>query len=254
MMFVNRHNPRMLQLAADLGFLDEPADQFRLLLVRLEQDLDRQVAAEVRISALQDRPHAAAGDLTEQLQPPGPVAGRGHLRRTRLDYWRGTVPELRVAKQHPRQAADRLVQCGQRARHGGSRAQERPRVNRRAVAGQSFLKQADRAETIQGPMRQDVPAPSTAVFGIHGRSSRTLDGFPYYWEKKKTTGVTGSELASAQCRHLPQVHAWNDHLVPGSGIEHEALRPDQRQGLIGDLIGKKKTRSAQLFNHRPRRR
>ena len=61
------NDSRVLELPADLGLLDEPADQFGVLAVRLEQDLDRQIAAEVGVSALEDGPHAATGDLTEEL-------------------------------------------------------------------------------------------------------------------------------------------------------------------------------------------
>ena len=64
---VDRHDPRVLELAADLGLLDEAADQLGLVAVCLEQDLDGQVAAEVGVAALEDRPHAAAGDLAQDL-------------------------------------------------------------------------------------------------------------------------------------------------------------------------------------------
>ena len=69
----------MLQLAADLGLLDEAADQLGLVAVRLEQDLHGQVAAEVRVTAFEHGAHAAAGDLAQQLQPPGSIARRRHL-------------------------------------------------------------------------------------------------------------------------------------------------------------------------------
>ncbi len=35
----------------------------------------------------------------------------------------------------------------------------------------------------------------------------------------------------------------------GFEFGHRALLPDQRQGLVGDLIRKEKTRLSQLFNH-----
>ena len=44
---VDRHDPWMLQLAANLGLLDEPANKIGLVAVRLEQHLDRQVSTEV---------------------------------------------------------------------------------------------------------------------------------------------------------------------------------------------------------------
>ena len=66
---VDRHDPRVLQLAADLRLLDEPAHDLGVALVRLQQHLDGQVAAQVDVAALEDRPHAAAGDLALELVP-----------------------------------------------------------------------------------------------------------------------------------------------------------------------------------------
>ena len=62
---VDRDDPRVLELAADLRLLDEPADHLGVVAVLLQQHLDGQVAAEVDVAALEDRPHAAAGDLAE---------------------------------------------------------------------------------------------------------------------------------------------------------------------------------------------
>ena len=69
----------MLQLAADLRLLDEPLlgrglpGEFGL------EHLDGQVAAEVGVAALEDDPHAAAGDLAEELvaarPPPRGISG-----------------------------------------------------------------------------------------------------------------------------------------------------------------------------------
>ena len=64
---VDRDDARVLELAADLRLLDEPPDQLGAVAVLLQQDLDRQVAAQVPIPALEDRPHAAAGDLAEDV-------------------------------------------------------------------------------------------------------------------------------------------------------------------------------------------
>ena len=51
----------------------------------LEQDLDGQVAAQVGVAALEDGPHAAAGDLAEELVAVAALGGRGHLVGRRLD-------------------------------------------------------------------------------------------------------------------------------------------------------------------------
>ena len=53
--------------------------------VRLQQDLDGQVAAQVGVAALEDRAHAAPGDLAEELEPRRAVGQRGHLGRVGLD-------------------------------------------------------------------------------------------------------------------------------------------------------------------------
>ena len=46
----------MLELAADLRFLDEAADDLGIVVVFLEQDLDGQVAAQVGVAALRTAP------------------------------------------------------------------------------------------------------------------------------------------------------------------------------------------------------
>jgi hypothetical protein len=46
----------MLELAADLGFLDEAPDQVGLVLVGFEQDLEGQLAAQVGIAPLSTAP------------------------------------------------------------------------------------------------------------------------------------------------------------------------------------------------------
>ena len=64
---VDRDDPRVLELAADPGLLDEAPDQLGAVAVFLQQHLDGQVAAEVPVPSPEDRPHAAAGDLAEDL-------------------------------------------------------------------------------------------------------------------------------------------------------------------------------------------
>ncbi len=67
---IDRHHARVLELAADLGFFHEPLDQVGPAAVPIEEDLDRQVAAEVGVAALEHGPHPAAGDLAEELISP----------------------------------------------------------------------------------------------------------------------------------------------------------------------------------------
>ena len=85
----------MLQLAADLRLLDEPAHDLGIALVRLQQHLDGQVAAQVDVAALEDRPHAAPGDLALELVPAQARAVLiGHLGRPRHDQRLAVVEQV----------------------------------------------------------------------------------------------------------------------------------------------------------------
>ena len=61
----------MLELAADLRLLDEPADHLGLVAVLLPQDLDGQVAAQVGIVPLEDHAHAAAAQHPKSCNRSG---------------------------------------------------------------------------------------------------------------------------------------------------------------------------------------
>ena len=73
---IDRHNPRMLQLAADLCFLDEPPDHLRVALMTLEQHLDRKLSAQVNVPTPEDRSHATPRDLALKLIPAHAPADR----------------------------------------------------------------------------------------------------------------------------------------------------------------------------------
>ena len=66
---VDRHDTRMLQLAADLRFLDKAVQDVGIAVVRLEHDLDGQVTAQIDVAALEDRAHPAPRDLALELEP-----------------------------------------------------------------------------------------------------------------------------------------------------------------------------------------
>ena len=85
---VDGHDPRVLQLPADLGLLDESADQPRIVAVLLEQDLHGQVPAEVGVAAFQNGAHAAPGDLSQELVAPR-APGRRRASPARRDGPRG---------------------------------------------------------------------------------------------------------------------------------------------------------------------
>ena len=98
---VHRHDAGMLELAADLRFLDEPAHQLGLVLVAFEQDLDGQVAAQVGVAPLEHRPHPAARDLAEELVAVAALGGRGHLIGGRLGDGHAGVVGRRVGQAAP---------------------------------------------------------------------------------------------------------------------------------------------------------
>jgi hypothetical protein len=56
---MDRHDAGVLQLAADLRLLHEALDDGRVVLVLVQQHLDGQIAAQLRIAALEDQPYAA---------------------------------------------------------------------------------------------------------------------------------------------------------------------------------------------------
>ena len=111
---VDRDDPRMLELAADLRLFDEPTDHLGLVAELLAQHLDRQVATQVGIVPFEDDAHAATADHIEELQPLQPVGiGRlGHPGGRR----RAPRARARAAEQHVRHPAQRLGQGGQDAR------------------------------------------------------------------------------------------------------------------------------------------
>jgi hypothetical protein len=78
---IDRDDPASLELACDLRLFDEPADHGRVVAVPIQQDLDGQVVPQVGAAALEDHPHPPAGDLPEQLAPPGHGGKRRHLGR-----------------------------------------------------------------------------------------------------------------------------------------------------------------------------
>ena len=122
---VDRDHAGVLQLAGDLGLLDEPADQVGVVAMLLEQDLDGQVTAEVAVAPLEDDAHAATGELAEQLEPSEPVGWVGHLGGRGSDHRLGAGERLGVAQVHPREF-----------REGFPRGRQEPAPVRLLVLGQ----------------------------------------------------------------------------------------------------------------------
>ncbi len=64
---VDRRDPGVLELAADLRLLDEPPDHLGVVAVLLKDHLDGKVPAEVEVTPLEDRPHPAPRQLADEL-------------------------------------------------------------------------------------------------------------------------------------------------------------------------------------------
>ena len=104
----------VLELAADLGLLDEATDHAGVVAVVLAQDFQRDVAAQVGVAALEDGAHAAPGDLAVN-----PVSDRGILRGAAgADDGPGRLAGCGIAEQD---AGDRADGTGQRLQDAGRR-------------------------------------------------------------------------------------------------------------------------------------
>ena len=102
--FVYRKDAWVLELPADLRLLDEPADQRWIAGAAGVQNLHRDVAAEVGVTALKHDTHLATRDLAEELIPPLSTGEESVLRGS--DHRRGRV--RLVAQQDLRCDARRL--------------------------------------------------------------------------------------------------------------------------------------------------
>ena len=84
---VDRHDARMLKLAADLGFLDEPIAELGIFAMRAEQDFDGQLAVEVVVVRLSTAPMPPA-----RSRPKSEIAR--HTRGVRA--WRVRARAIRL--------------------------------------------------------------------------------------------------------------------------------------------------------------
>ena len=108
---IDRHDSRVLKLPADLGFLHKPPHQLGVAAVLLQKHLDRQVASEIFVAALQHHPHSPARDLPQQVIPAGVARQMNHLVGVRTD---GPLVAARsIPQQHSRNRPDRVVQRGE---------------------------------------------------------------------------------------------------------------------------------------------
>ena len=76
---VDRDDPGVLKLAANLGLLDETADHLGLVAVLLPNHLDGEVPAQVEVASLENRPHPAARQLADELVTRRLAPEPGHL-------------------------------------------------------------------------------------------------------------------------------------------------------------------------------
>ena len=132
----------------------------------LEQDLDGQVAAEVGVAALEHGPHAAAGDLAEELEPHERSARSGisaEAGRTTARVARRVGVAEQDLRQPPRLSARREKRAGacRADRHGhlvrvlAGRLEPRPQ-------------QAGRAEPPGASAGRSAAAPATCLV-VHRR-------------------------------------------------------------------------------------
>ena len=166
---VDGDDSRMLQLAGDLGFFDEPADHLGLLAMRFEQDFHGEVTAEVGVAAFEHRPHAASRDLAEEMQASRAFGGVGNLGGRRADHRVGVGRRVGIAKEHRRDLAERLAEPREDAGRGwsegdGELGHERP------FAENPGLQQASRAKARRSVERPDVATAFAAVLVVHRRA------------------------------------------------------------------------------------
>ncbi len=64
---VDRRDPGVLELAADLRLLDEPADHLGVVALLVPYHLDGEIPAELEVAPLEDRPHSAPSQLADKL-------------------------------------------------------------------------------------------------------------------------------------------------------------------------------------------
>ncbi len=97
--------PGMLELAADLGLLDEPLLGHRPPSEFSLEHLEREVSTEVWVAALEDHAHPTAGDLPEHLVT---VAAPRHRGGVRVDD-RGMVGRVVAQQRRLRPPAGRRI-------------------------------------------------------------------------------------------------------------------------------------------------
>jgi hypothetical protein len=139
---VHRRDARVLELPPDLRFLDEAIHEVGPLYVGLEEHLDRHLAAEVHVAAVEDHAHAAAADLAEEAVAAEPLDALGEL--TRLERRLGAGPC------GPHRVPIGLVQA-----------------NGAQLAG-DLLEGAEDARLLRGRLRLPVRLPQGALEGLLG--------------------------------------------------------------------------------------
>jgi hypothetical protein len=101
----------MLELAADLRFLHEAAQHLGLVLVAFQQDLDGQVAAQVRIAPSEHGSHPAPRDLAKELIAIATLGGLGRGIGGRVGDGQTGFVGVRLGQEHPGNRTDRPSQA-----------------------------------------------------------------------------------------------------------------------------------------------
>jgi hypothetical protein len=165
----------MLELAADLCLLHEPASHVGIVVPFLEQDLDGQVSPQIGIAAFEDSPHPAVADLAQDL-----VAALvfGHLPRRRPDD-RRLDRRLDIAEQNARHLAEEALDEPKRAcaRHlwamRGCHAGPSGARQALGLVLEALTQQAGRAEPVRRICRKIVATAGAELILGHYRDSRS---------------------------------------------------------------------------------
>jgi len=150
---VDRHDPWMLELAADSCFFHKSPDEVGLVLVRLEKHLDGELASQIDIAPADHSPHPPARDFSEKEIAIGPIARLGNFRVGRSAIAETAVRDLGLAQGHARERPKRLGDAGQDARSSRLTKKSLPRKARvpfqfaELEFTHALLQQTPRAET-----------------------------------------------------------------------------------------------------------
>ena len=171
---VDRHDARVLELAANLSLLDEPADHVGIVAEVFAEHLERDVASDIWVAALEHRPHAAPRDLAVD---PVARALTGLAASRTVDRRLG--PAVGVAEQDVRDLADTRREGLQNPPSGRSEVDRLTRaIGRRSdalVSPPPLELDGDELGLESGPERPVAGGQMILEPGLAARSPRRLE-------------------------------------------------------------------------------